>query len=143
MTVYARHVFLFNCPLCHEHVVLPRQSPLRTYVGQQYRPSGIWPIDFLCFRYAQVSQVPVESIRLDVIVVPGPVSGEAALWQIECECVHENCGMLHTIYTKYLADESAKNVERLLLEPVPLVACTHEHNADFSADMTKAEKFDF
>lgn len=143
MHLAMRRVFQFQCPLCSEHMILPRQSPLGTYVDQQYQPSGIWPINFLCFRYGQVSQVPRESIHLDTIVVQAPVSGEAALWQIECECVHENCGMYHAIYTKYLADESAKNVERLLLDSTHLLACTQEHNAEFSAERTKAEKFEF
>jgi hypothetical protein len=143
MHLAVRRVFHFQCPLCHEHMILPRQSPLGTYVGQQYQPSGIWPINFLCFRFAQVSLVPRDSIHLDTIVVQAPVSGEAALWQIECECVHKDCGMHHAIYTKYLADENAENVARLLLDPTPLIACTSEHNAEFSAERMEAEKFEF
>ena len=143
MHLLARHVFQFQCPLCQEHTVLPRQSPLGTYVGQQYQPSGIWPINFLCFRYEQACEVGHDAIHLETIVVQAPVSGEAALWQIECECAHENCGMHHAIYTKYLADEKPANVVGIVLNASPTIACTWTHPVVFLAEKMTAEKFEF
>lgn len=142
-TVAGRSVFTFQCPLCPEQIVLPRQSPLGRYVGLQYQPSHEWPITLLCSRYARLSEVPPESIRLDTKVVLGPISGPMALWRIECECAHENCGANYAIYTTSYADESVKSVMRFLFDANPAIDCVGDHRLEFSLDRMKAEKLEF
>jgi hypothetical protein len=90
-----------------------------------------------------VSVVQADLIRLDTIVVQGPVSGDMALWQIECECAHKSCGMSHAIYTNSFADERPNDVTRFLFDANPSVACTWEHQMEFSREKMKAERLDF
>jgi hypothetical protein len=100
------HCVKMNCPdgdnqFCY--IPLPLQSPLGIYVGQQYQPMGGWPATFLCLRHGRASAYWPDSIRHEIepMVLGQPVP---QMWKIECECAHENCGTLHTIYTARAPD---------------------------------------
>jgi hypothetical protein len=100
------HCVNLNCPdgesqLCY--IPLPLQSPIGIYEGQKYRPMGKWPVTFLCLRHGQASAYLPDMIRHGIeSMVPGqPVP---QMWQIECQCAHEHCGKLHTIYTARAPD---------------------------------------
>ena len=143
MHLPVHHVYQFQCPKCFEHTTLPRQSPLGTSVDQQYQPTDIWPINFLCFRYGQVFSVQAAAIHQTTIVALAPNSGAASLWEIECECVHNNCGKHHAIYTKYLTDAPTSVVIDILLKAYPTIACTEEHSVEFRADRMEAHRLQF
>jgi len=56
------------------------------------------------------------------------------LWRIECECAHENCGTLHTIYTA--REETWSKIVRLILEPTPIVVpCGDDHDLAWREDL--------
>jgi hypothetical protein len=143
MHLPARYVYQFQCPACYEHMILPRQSPLGKYGDQQYLPMDTWPIEFLCFRLGQVCLVQVAAIHQETIAALAPTSGEADLWQIVCECDHENCGEHRAIYTKYLADETAQNVCGILLSAAHVVPCSKGHTLKLNAKKMEAEKLPF
>ncbi len=76
---------------------LPRQSPLGDVAGSEYRPTGQWPATFLCIRHghASVRQAKDVGPALEAQSSNLPIP---SLWEIECVCGHENCGMEHIIY---------------------------------------------
>jgi hypothetical protein len=143
LPIMTRDVYCFACPLCSESIALPRQNHLGKYVDLRYQPSGEWPITLLCSRYARLSEVPPESIRLETRVALGPISGPMVLWRIESECAHENCGANYAIYTTSYADESTEGVMRFLSDANPVIDCVGDHRLEFSLDRMKAEKLEF
>ena len=108
----------------------PASKPIRNIRISTISAHGNVANNFLCFRYERLCEVLAEAIHFETIAAQAPVSGEAALWQIECECVHENCGALHAIYTKYLADASTADVIRILRNANPIIACMTEHSVE-------------
>lgn len=139
-----RFVYQFPCPVCGGHTVLPRRSPLGTYGELQYQPTDAWPINFLCFHNGQVSQVPRGAIRPDTLVTEQiPTPGAASLWQIQCECAHENCGKRHTIYSKYSTDAQPSDVGKLLFQPAQSIPCTSTHALEIRVDTVTADRLDF
>ena len=105
-------------PPCY--IPLPRQSPLGIYEGLLYRPMGEWPLTFLCLPHGRVYECWPDSIHLEVDMrLPGqPVS---PLWKIECECAHDNCGRIHTLYTGQITDWPS--IVRQILGTNPRVPC--------------------
>jgi hypothetical protein len=95
--MFARRVFLRECPGCHGPIVLPRQSPLGIYEGQSYRPTDRRPARFLCIRDGQVREMWVTEFRLEDYT--GLDQELAALWDVVCVCARKNCERPHTIYT--------------------------------------------
>lgn len=101
-------------------VFLPRQSPLGTFEYPRCQPTGEWPVTFLCLRHGHLYRCPGDRVR--------PGMGVSALglptqkiWRIDCECAHENCGRIDTIYIPEQPDlpTLAKNV----LKKNPTVPC--------------------
>ena len=117
------HCVKMNCPAADDqycYVPLPIQSPLGIYAGQQYQPMGEWPATFLCLRHGRVSAYWPDSIHQEIEpMVPGqPVP---QMWRIECECAHENCGKLHTIYTARAPDR--ETIWKAVAQKNPAIVC--------------------
>ena len=138
------HVFgvKTGCPIGDDQyclIPLPLQSPLGIYAGLQYQSTGAWPVTFLCLLHGRVSVDWPDSIRLEIEQrVPGqPVP---QLWQIECECDHENCGKLHTIYTARAPDR--ETVLKRIARWNPVVVCG-DHNLIWREDLIRLTEFPF
>jgi hypothetical protein len=100
------HCVKMNCPAGDNqfcNIPLPLQSPIGIYADRQYQPIGEWPVTCLCLRHGLVSAYWLDSIHheIEMMALGQPVP---QMWQIECECAHENCGKLHTIYTARAPD---------------------------------------
>ena len=128
-----RFVCRFQCDGAEHTFVLPRQSPLGTYVGEQYQPTGIWPIEFLCLQHGHVCRVTLGTIRLESVETRGQDQYEALLWKIEYECARQNCGQRQTIYTRYSAVGAKSDVLRVVSETGTRVLCSEGHEAKFGA----------
>jgi hypothetical protein len=136
-------VFLFRCPLCGESIVLPRQSPLGKYEGQQYLTTPMWPITFLCKKHGQSCECSVDKIDLEPIQRPDPPPHWETLWEIEAECVHGNCGLRHVIYAKYSPDGTSASVVQSFLATSARVPCTGDHDAEFRTGKIRAKALEF
>src|SRR5437660_12799240 len=78
---------------CGKPNFLPHQNPSETNQGLDNPPTVAFPLIFLCIPCGRVT---VHSdYRDDDATQPGRLPD---LWQIECECDQENCGMLQAIY---------------------------------------------
>jgi hypothetical protein len=137
-----RFVCRFQCGGCEHTFVLPRQSPLGISDGEQYRPMGIWPIDFLCLPHGHVCRVGREAILLDSVAALAPGLREASLWQIEYECARQNCGQHQTIYTRYLTDAHPLDVIKIVLDANARIVCKEGHVAELRADSITAYRRD-
>jgi hypothetical protein len=126
----------FVCPGCEEHVFLPRESHLGTFSGLPCQPRGEWPIRFLCLRKERLYSVASEPFHLDIEPLPNLDRGEAEFWEIECECVRQNCRQRHTIYTKCSANEIWPHIRRLLIgtNSASDEICAVGHTAEFRED---------
>ena len=136
------HCVKMGCPVGDDqycYIPLPLQSPLGKYADQKYQPMGKWPSAFLCLRHGRVSVDWPDSIRHGIEPrVPGqPVP---QLWQIECECAHENCGTLHTIYTARAPDR--ETVLKCIARWNPTLACG-DHNLIWREDLIRLTEFPF
>jgi hypothetical protein len=136
------HCVSLDCPAGDDeycYIPLPRQSPLGIYEGQHYQPTGEWPVTFLCRRHGTVSVDLPDSVHLTAEpMVPGlPVP---PLWRIDCECAHENCGRMNTIYTARAPDREAllKGIAR----KNPTVPCG-DHNLVWREDLIQLTDFAF
>jgi hypothetical protein len=121
--------YCFPCPGCGDLISLPQLSPLGGAFASQYQCTDLWPILFLCTRFAQIGEVRQETIH------PGPDALihkpdiPSSLWEIDCECSLENCRKRHTIYTLDLRDADPVAVSRMFLSINPEVACLGGHSA--------------
>lgn len=136
------HCVKMNCPdgdnqYCY--IPLPLQSPLGIYAGQQYQPMGEWPATFLCLPHGRASVYWPDSIHHEIEpMVPGqPVP---PLWQIECDCALENCGMRHTIYTARAPKWEI--ILRAIAIKNPIVSCG-DHALVWSEDLTRGTEIPF
>lgn len=123
------HVFRvrLNCPeknndLCS--IPLPLESPLGIYDGQQYRATGEWPAIFLCLLHGRAFAYQPDSIHLET-EARGLGQLVPQMWKIECECAHENCGMIHTIYTARAPDR--ERVLKSIARWNPAIPCGDHH----------------
>jgi hypothetical protein len=128
-----RFVCRFQCDGVDHTFVLPRQSPLGKSVGEQYQPTGIWPIDFLCLPHGHVCRVGREAIRLEGVAALAPGLHEGVLWEIEYECARQNCGQRQTIYTRYSAVGAQSDVIRAVLGTRARILCSEGHEARLDA----------
>lgn len=128
-----RFVCRFQCDGIDHTFVLPRQSPLGIYVGEQYQPKGIWPIDFLCLPHGHMCRVGEETIHLESVETLGQGLREASLWRIEYECARQNCGQRRTIYTRYSAAGAQSDVLRAALGTRAKIPCSGGHEARLDA----------
>jgi hypothetical protein len=119
------------------YIPLPRQSLLGTFEGQHCLPKGEWPATFLCLRHGRAFVCFPDSIHLEIdIRLPGqPVS---SLWRIECECAHENCGKLHSIYTA--GEKDWPTIVRRILRRNPLVPCC-DHKLLWREDLMRGTEY--
>jgi len=101
-------------PCC---IFLPPQTPSSTFADQLNQPKGIWTATFLCLRHGTVC------VRHSGQVLPefAPAGSNHHLWEIECVCGHENCGMRHTIYTGGV--ENPAQIKARILKLNPTVSC--------------------
>ena len=129
-----RFVCRFLCYGSEHTFVLPPQSPLGISVGEQYRPTDTWPIDFLCLPHGHVCRVGREAIRLEGVEVLAQGLHEASLWQIEYECARQNCGQRQTIYTRYSAVGTQSDVLGAVFETRAKILCSDGHEAKLDAD---------
>jgi len=127
--VERRLVCHFECDGAEHDIVLPRRSPLGIFDDPQSLPTDKWPITFLCLPHRHMCAVPVEAIRLDTAQIAAPSTYEVCLWQIEFECVRENCGLRQTIYTRYSPDAKPSDVESALQDASHVIACKGGHRA--------------
>ena|ERR1035437_10023036 len=123
--------------LCH--IPLPRQSPLGIFEGQHSLSIGDWPATFLCLRHARSFLCSADSVRLET-EVRGRDRPVPSLWKIECECAHENCGRLHTIYTARIPDWPTIVTRTLKTNPKPKVPCAG-HDLVWREDLMLGEEF--
>ena len=115
-------------------IPLPRQSLLGIYEGLKYRPTGEWPETFLCVRHARVFVCSIDSVDLD-LEMRGLDELVSPMWRIECQCAHENCGRLHTIYTGRMPDWPS--IVRRILKTNPSVPCS-DHDLVWREDLMRA-----
>ena len=95
----------FRCPCCDMPVSLPPQGQLGKTEDLRYQPTGSWPIELLCVERTRWGQaVPGEFYEPFLVHSKQPLSD---LWEIVCECAHENCEMKHTLYAHSLIDIDA------------------------------------
>jgi hypothetical protein len=135
------HSVILGCPHLEGaqpcYIPLPLQSPLGKYEGLRYQPMGEWPLVFLCLWHARVYECRPDSIHLETDMrLPGqPVS---PLWRIECDCAHENCGKLHTIYTA--REKDWPTIVRLILKRNPIVPCG-DHDLVWREDLMRGTEY--
>jgi hypothetical protein len=136
------HCVKMDCPAGDDqycYIPLPHQSPLGIIADRQYQPIGEWPATFLCLRHGRVFIYWPYSILHEIEPrVPGePVP---PLWQIECECAHENCGKLHTIYTARAPDR--ETVLKAIARRNPTIVCG-DHNLIWREDLMRLTEFPY
>ena len=122
-------------PACS--IPLPHETPLGRYEGQQYQPTGIWPVTFLCLRHGISALHSSQDVRLDV----EPVSPEGDLpvfWTIEATCAHENCDKMHTIYTARMP--AAPELVSRLMRTTPAIPCDG-HDLVWREDLIRATAY--
>ncbi len=85
----------------------------------------------------------VEGIQLDHAEMPNQLQNQGVPWEIECECVHSNCGLPHAIYTRYLGHRTKQDVLEDVLKANPRISCTGDHNAEFDSRKMKVRKLEF
>jgi hypothetical protein len=136
-------IFTFHCPLCDWSIPLPRQSPLGTYEGHEYRPSGSWPITFLCVARQQVSECSSELIQSEDSQPHPESETPAALWQIVGECSQEGCQGRSAVYTWYFSHARTDAVVSLALKLNPRIRCSGSHDLKWDAERMEVRKFDF
>lgn len=100
-------------------IFLPHRSLLGTFENAAIRPTGEWPLTFLCLRHEHLSVRSADSIRR-----AGPErfpSLPTLLWRVEYECGHENCGKQSTIYVPSQPD--ANSIKSRLQKTRPAIEC--------------------
>jgi hypothetical protein len=139
-------IHCFDCP-CGEAIPLPPQNPLGIYEGLGCRPTGRWPISWWCRNYGQLHPGLEPKFEL---FRPKPGSAQnlrlEALWQIDCECAHSNCGAHHTIYTKWFArglEEELKNTVAGAFVGFWCGEGDERHSFYPKLETMRAEKFEF
>jgi len=105
---------LLNSEKCR--IFLPLESPLGTYEGQQYRPTGIWPAKFLCLRHARLTLRGEGDVDLDIAA--GPLEH---FYEIEVVCGEENCGRPYQFFSA--GAPSSKDVLETILRNRRPIAC--------------------
>lgn len=122
-------VCFVQCPGCENgRTILPRQSRLGTFRALPNPSKYSWPAMFLCRECERTSLDWGTNIRSDSEEVPAPTSGLApVLWQIEYECVRENCGEPHVLYMRWLEGDSAESVSARAVKGAPSIPCKDGH----------------
>ena len=112
-----QRVYLVRCPNCPDPIVLPRQSRLGRFEGQQRRPTGVWPITYLCTQCGRWSVLSADMFHPQA--VEGQVQGppRESLYRYEFSSDHERSVRLHYIYRKGLLRASADELVNSLLRP--------------------------
>src|ERR1700693_5395181 len=109
MTQY-RDAYRFPCPLCGVSIVLPRQTHIGIFLGQQCQPMGKWPIELLCIPHGRVCECSGERLRRGLEPLPDQSQQMAALWWIDCECDQEGCERHSSIYTWWLESAAPSDI---------------------------------
>ncbi len=133
----SRFAYLLDCPLCGRTIVLPPQSQIGTFVGQQCQPMGTWPIKFLCIVHAQLCECSADKIRWEAYPTPDPSQRQVALWMIVLRCAREGCGSSYTIFaTEYADAEGEQSLKIALSKAVSGVCKGHETELDQASIQT-------
>lgn len=126
--------YSFPCPACRELIALPPQSRLGWAGSSQFLHTAVWPISFLCNRYASIAEIPSSAIRLSTDLVIGKMYRMDSILVIEGDCCLENCGKRHAIYTHYPSDTDANSILKTFLSVNPYITCLGGHPAKFHRD---------
>jgi hypothetical protein len=126
--------YSFPCPGCRELIALPPQSRLGWAGSSQYLHTAIWPMLFLCNRYASIAEVPPSAVRLASGLMIGRMSRMDSILVIEGDCCLENCGKRHEIYTHYPGDADQNSILQAFLRTNPFISCLGGHPAKFQRD---------
>jgi hypothetical protein len=139
-------VFEVRCPLCTASIALPRRSPLGIYGGLAYLPTDKWPITFWCTAREQLCEVAPQFHR-KTVAMQDPSPRWVSLWAIECECVHENCGKHHAIYTRDYSTAPERDIRAALWQFVGSktlgLACDSTHDLILQPEKIWPTRFDF
>jgi hypothetical protein len=132
----------FQCPCCAEPIVLPHQSLLGTFSGQQNQPTDEWPLVFLCIPRAQLCACSSEGIQIGPVGRPGH-SLQSSLLQIEAECVRKGCGRCHTVYSWFYTAEPSRGIADALLRATPQLLCAvGGHVAEFVVERIRVLRWE-
>ena len=134
-----RDAYRFPCPLCGVSIVLPRQSPLGIFLGQQCQPTVEWPIKLLCILHGRVCVCSADNFHRDVAELPGQDQQMASLWQIDCACGHESCRRHSSIYTWWPGNVVSSDIVNAAIAAVPTIACTPEHDLVLKPEKMQAQ----
>src|SRR5579863_6738763 len=108
-----------KCLGCGRSNYLPHRSPLGIFQHPESRPTDVWPITFVCTSCGKVSAhySPPDDHG-------GPAGSLPDLWQVECQCDHENCGKHHDIYTTYNSGFPKEAVRQRLVQLSVRIGCS-------------------
>ncbi len=126
--------YSFPCPGCRELIALPPQSRLGWAGSSRFLHTAVWPISFLCNRYASIAEIPSSTIRLSTDLRIGKMQDANTILLIEGDCSLENCGKRHSIYTHYPGDTDANSILKTFLSVNPYITCLGGHPAKFHRD---------
>lgn len=123
-----------SAPQCSGKSVLPRRSLLGRFEGLPDPSMDVWPAMFLCRRCGLLTVGFGDKTHQNIAVTLGPNLGiPRGLWQIAFECVHENCGMPHALYTQWIEGDSAESIEALATKAAQTLPCRGNHHAQIDA----------
>lgn len=98
-----------------------------------------WPLKYLCPYCGQLSEHSPDTVRKVFVEALLPSPHSEALWLVEFECAHENCGTLHAIYTKQRAVASEEYVASKTFSHIPPQTCrSGEHEVVLPDRATRA-----
>lgn len=127
-------IYCFACPGCGESIQLPRQSSLGSVGPSQFQCTSVWPILFLCSRFASINTVSPSDVHLATDLVVDRTRHLNSLWTIDGDCRLENCGKRHSLYTYSLSDADPHSILHTFLSTKPLISCLGGHPARFHRD---------
>lgn len=123
----------FHCPCCNESVSLPPQGQLGKTGGLHYQPTGSWPIEILCVERIQWGRAIPGEFHEPFLV--DPKQALSGLWEIACECVHENCGMPFVIYAHSWINIDARAIADIAARATNQApACRGVHNLELGQE---------
>ncbi len=100
-------------------IFLPHRSLLGTYEYPQHPSTGTWNVMFLCLRHGLLFPRGDRDVHPEIYQMPG-TAPIPPFWELEAQCAHENCGILHTIYTAGLEDFEKLKIRVLQINPIVL-----------------------
>ena len=129
MPTFDRSYDQMECPnpQCHATIALPHQSPLKMFHGQPGPTTDEQKATFLCTTCGRQFECSPEAIHPHHINMSIQDHLTPALWCLEFECVHENCGPQKPIFFAYDASVHPDAVEARVREKLLEVSCSKGH----------------